>query len=70
LAYLGEKQELRRTIHLELKEARIRELTYEPRIEKKFPDAASFRISLSSVRSATARRSRAFSASKSFKRLT
>jgi hypothetical protein len=34
LAYLGEKQELRRTIHLELKEARIRELTYEPRIEK------------------------------------
>jgi hypothetical protein len=69
LAYLGEKQELRRTIHLELKEARIRELTDEPRIEK-FPDAASFRISLSSVRSATARRRRAFSASKSFKRLT
>jgi hypothetical protein len=36
LAYLGEKQELRRTIHLELKEARIRELTYEPRIENQF----------------------------------
>lgn len=35
-----------------------------------FPDAASFRISLSSVRSATARRSRAFSASSSFIRLT
>jgi hypothetical protein len=35
-----------------------------------FPEAASFRISLSSVRSATARRSRAFSASSSFIRFT
>lgn len=35
-----------------------------------FPEAASFRISLSSVRSATARRSRAFSASSSFSRFT
>jgi hypothetical protein len=36
-----------------------------PRGAQKFPDAASFRISLSSVRSETARRSRAFSASRS-----
>jgi len=35
-----------------------------------FPDAASFRISFSSVRSDTALRSRAFSASRSFSRLT
>lgn len=35
-----------------------------------FPEAASFRISLSSVKSATARRSRAFSASSSFIRFT
>lgn len=35
-----------------------------------FPEAASFRISLSSVRSATARRSRTFSASSSFIRFT
>src|SRR5208283_5040868 len=34
-----------------------------------FPDAASFRISFSSVRSDTALRSRAFSASRSFSRL-
>ena len=37
---------------------------------QKFPDAASFRISFSSVRSDTARRSRVFSASSSFSRLT
>src|ERR671921_2748337 len=37
---------------------------------QKFPEAASFKICLSNVRSATARRSRAFSASKSFRRLT
>jgi hypothetical protein len=36
---------------------------------QKFPEAASFRICLSNVRSATARRSRAFSASRSFRRL-
>ena len=35
-----------------------------------FPEAASFRICLSKVRSATTRRSRAFSASRSFRRLT
>jgi hypothetical protein len=35
-----------------------------------FPEVASFRISLSKVRSATARPSRAFSVSRSFKRLT
>lgn len=35
---------------------------------QKFPDAASFRMSLSSVRSATALFSRAFSRSSSFKR--
>jgi hypothetical protein len=35
-----------------------------------FPEAASFKISLSKLRSATARRSRAFSASRSFRRLT
>lgn len=34
-----------------------------------FPEAASLRISFSSVRSETARRSRAFSASSSFSRL-
>lgn len=37
---------------------------------QKFPEAASFRISFSSVRTETARRSRAFSASRSFSRLT
>lgn len=37
---------------------------------QKFPFAASARIILSSVRSETARRSRAFSASRSFNRLT
>ena len=37
---------------------------------QKFPEAASFRISFSSVRSDTARRSRVFSASSSFSRLT
>ena len=37
---------------------------------QKFPEAASFRISLSSVRSATALRSRVFSVSRSFSRLT
>ena len=37
---------------------------------QKFPRAASFKISLSSVRSATVRRSRAFSASSSFSRFT
>ncbi len=37
---------------------------------QKFPEAASFRICLSRVRSATARRSLAFSASRSFRRLT
>ena len=37
---------------------------------QKFPEAASFRISFSSVRSETARRSRVFSASSSFNRLT
>ena len=45
-------------------------LIYEPRIEKKFPRAASCRISLSSVRSAIALRSRVFSVSRSFSRLT
>ena len=35
-----------------------------------FPDAASFRISLSSVRSAIALRSRMFSVSRSFRRFT
>ena len=35
-----------------------------------FPEAASFRISFSSVRSETALRSRAFSCSRSFSRLT
>ncbi len=35
-----------------------------------FPDAASFRISFSSIRSDTALRIRAFSASRSFSRLT
>ena len=37
---------------------------------QKFPDAASFRISFSSVRSETALRSRSFSFSSSFKRFT
>ena len=37
---------------------------------QKFPEAASFRISFSSVRSDTARRSRVFSASRSFSRFT
>jgi hypothetical protein len=41
-----------------------------PRGAQWFPEAASFRISLSSVRSATARRSRAFSVSSSFRPLT
>ena len=37
---------------------------------QKFPEAASFRISFSSVRSDTALRSRSFSFSSSFKRFT
>ncbi len=37
---------------------------------QKFPEAASFRISFSSVKSDTARRSRVFSASSSFSRFT
>src|SRR5215218_3336510 len=41
-----------------------------PRGAQRFPAAASLRISLSSVRSATARRRRAFSVSSSFRRLT
>ncbi len=41
-----------------------------PRGAQQFPAAASLRISLSSVRSATARRRRAFSVSSSLRRLT
>src|SRR5215472_6150518 len=48
----------------------LKELTNDLRIEKKFPLAASVRISLSSVRSDTARRRRAFSCSSSFRRRT
>jgi site-specific DNA recombinase len=66
----GEKRELRRILHPLRGATANEQLRHAPRIEETFPRAASARIRSSSVRSATALRGRASSASSAFSRFT